>query len=38
MNRPILVFAFVAAASASLLAQQAGQNSQYQGTADSAAR
>jgi hypothetical protein len=33
MNRPILVFAFAVAASASLMAQQAGQNSQYQGTA-----
>jgi hypothetical protein len=34
MNRPILVFAFVAAASASLLAQQAGQSGQYQGTSN----
>jgi hypothetical protein len=33
MNRPILVFAFVAMAGASLMAQQASQNSQYQGTA-----
>lgn len=34
MNRPILVFAFVAAASASLLAQQASPNGQYQGTSN----